>query len=281
MQWVQFLKPVKSTDPQGLREYMSQHKEGTYTILDVRQPGEYEREHIPGAKLIPLPELMDRIKELDPEMPTVVYCAVGGRSRAALQLLSGKGFREIQNLTGGIAAWQGRKAIGPIEEGMVYVRGDETPEDIIVLAYGMEEGLRSFYKAMSSERDEGDLKELFSRLSAIEEKHKQKLFDLFIKYDKSVTNREDFEKKIAAKVMEGGITIEDFIEQSSPALQTAQDVLDMAMMIETQALDLYMRYADRSKDKETGNVLHSIADEEKAHLKSLGHLKDSILSIKD
>ena len=52
---------------------MERHKEGSYTLLDVRQPGEYERERIPGAKLIPLPELTDRLDELDPDKPVLTY----------------------------------------------------------------------------------------------------------------------------------------------------------------------------------------------------------------
>ncbi len=42
-------------------------------ILDVRQPNEYEASHIPGAKLIPLPDLGDRLFELDPQKPTLIY----------------------------------------------------------------------------------------------------------------------------------------------------------------------------------------------------------------
>ncbi len=73
MLWRQFLIPAKSIEPDELRDYISKHREGTYTLLDVRQPGEYEEQHLPGAKLIPLPELTDRLKELDHEKPTVVY----------------------------------------------------------------------------------------------------------------------------------------------------------------------------------------------------------------
>ena len=46
---------------------------GTYTLLDVRQPGEYEKAHIPGSKLIPLPQLLNRMAELDPEKPVIIY----------------------------------------------------------------------------------------------------------------------------------------------------------------------------------------------------------------
>ncbi len=62
MHWKQFLTPAKSIEPDELRDYILKHREGTYTLLDVRKPGEYEDEHILGAKLIPLPELTDRLK---------------------------------------------------------------------------------------------------------------------------------------------------------------------------------------------------------------------------
>ncbi len=42
-------------------------------LVDVRQPSEYESSHIPGSKLIPLPELSGRMDELDPKKPTIVY----------------------------------------------------------------------------------------------------------------------------------------------------------------------------------------------------------------
>ena len=45
-----------------------------------------------------------------------------------------------------------------------------------------------------------------------------------------------------------------------------------AMMLEAQALDLYMRYADKSQDSQAEKMLFKMADEEKAHLKSLGEL---------
>jgi rhodanese-related sulfurtransferase len=73
MRWKQFLVPVRSMDTGEARAYIGEHKEGTFTLLDVRQPGEYEKARIPGAKLIPLPELSNRLAELDREKPTLVY----------------------------------------------------------------------------------------------------------------------------------------------------------------------------------------------------------------
>ncbi|MGD8342095.1 MAG: rhodanese-like domain-containing protein [Desulfobacterales bacterium] len=65
--------PVKSIDNETAKEFMDEHPEGSYTLLDVRQPGEYEAEHIPGAKLIPLPGLKDQLSQLDKQKPVLVY----------------------------------------------------------------------------------------------------------------------------------------------------------------------------------------------------------------
>jgi rhodanese-related sulfurtransferase len=73
MRWKQFMEPVESMDTDEAKEYLANHKEGTFTLLDVRQPREYEKNRIPGAKHIPLPELADRLKELDPEKPIIPY----------------------------------------------------------------------------------------------------------------------------------------------------------------------------------------------------------------
>lgn len=42
-------------------------------LIDVRQPNEYEKHHLPGAQLIPLGELKDRLAEIDPNKPTIIY----------------------------------------------------------------------------------------------------------------------------------------------------------------------------------------------------------------
>ena len=65
--------PQKNMEADEARDFINEHNEGSYTLLDVRQPSEYEGEHIPGAKLLPLPELPNRLGELDPDKPLIVY----------------------------------------------------------------------------------------------------------------------------------------------------------------------------------------------------------------
>ncbi|MEJ2715719.1 MAG: rhodanese-like domain-containing protein [Deltaproteobacteria bacterium] len=69
----QLFEPVKSVSVDEAREFLQEHEEGTFTLLDVRQPKEYDQGHIPGSKLIPLPQLTDSLDQLDPEKPVVAY----------------------------------------------------------------------------------------------------------------------------------------------------------------------------------------------------------------
>ena len=75
------------------------------TIIDVREPAEFEICRIPGAVLIPLSQLPSRIGELDPAQEIVLQCKVGGRSATATAFLKRAGFTRARNLTGGILAW--------------------------------------------------------------------------------------------------------------------------------------------------------------------------------
>jgi molybdopterin/thiamine biosynthesis adenylyltransferase/rhodanese-related sulfurtransferase/molybdopterin converting factor small subunit len=75
-------------------------------IIDVREPHEYEIALIPGSRLIPLGQVLDRVGEIDPGRETVVHCKMGGRSAKAIETLQRAGFTgPLTNLKGGITAW--------------------------------------------------------------------------------------------------------------------------------------------------------------------------------
>ena len=71
------------------------------------------------------------------------------------------------------------------------------------------------------------------------------------------------------------VNTEEFLKQNSRLMETVSDVLSIAMMLETQALDLYLRYSQKVKKEDTKTVLYNIAEEEKAHLATLGRLMES------
>lgn len=76
------------------------------TLLDVREPHEWEVSRIEGATLIPLGELPARLREVDSRRPVVAYCQRGTRSRRAADILRAAGFADVRSLTGGIEGWE-------------------------------------------------------------------------------------------------------------------------------------------------------------------------------
>ncbi|UCG13631.1 MAG: sulfurtransferase [Deltaproteobacteria bacterium] len=263
---------VESMDAETAKTFIQEHEEGTFTLLDVRQPSEYEEAHIPGAKLIPLPELHHSVKGLPPDRPIIVHCAVGGRSRVAAQLLSGLGFKEVYNLKGGIKAWQGLTATGPTELNLDLVRGDETPAEIVALAYDMEDCVQTFYNELHQRAEDPAVKELFAKLASIEEKHKKTLLELSAQLQAPGSGPETARADSGRIVLEGGFDMVEFMARNEPMLDTVPNVIELAMMLETQALDLYLRFAAKSADPKSKDVLFKIAHEEKAHLAALGRL---------
>jgi adenylyltransferase/sulfurtransferase len=75
------------------------------TIVDVREPNEYQINRIPGSVLMPLGDVPKRYDELNPDDEIVVHCKMGGRSAKAASFLRSVGFKQVLNLKGGILDW--------------------------------------------------------------------------------------------------------------------------------------------------------------------------------
>ena len=73
MKWMQFFTPVTSINWEEANRLVAENQPGDVVFLDVRQPREYQKEHLPGAKLLPVGELESRLGELDREKQTVIY----------------------------------------------------------------------------------------------------------------------------------------------------------------------------------------------------------------
>src|SRR5271165_7612730 len=77
-----------------------------FTLLDVREPWEYEKARIDGSRLIPMGEIPARCnQELDPDEHIVVICHHGVRSMNVTAWLRQQGFEKVQSLQGGIDRW--------------------------------------------------------------------------------------------------------------------------------------------------------------------------------
>lgn len=267
MRWKQFLTPVESVTADEAREQIANDPQ--LQILDVRQPGEYRDGHISGATLIPMADVGDRLQELDAEKPVLVYCAIGGRSRIVSQTLAGKGFDKVLNLKGGIKAWNGWTGFGDYEQGLEYFKDLGSLEEVLSTAYGMEAALEEFYGNMAGRVQNDDAADIFKKLADIEVKHKEQIAQRL----EQATGKKTPDSP--PDVPEGGMSTDQYMQRLGVDMENPTDIIEFAMAIEGQALDLYSRAAERAEG-DVATFLKHMAGEEKNHLQRLAKLMDSM-----
>jgi rhodanese-related sulfurtransferase/rubrerythrin len=276
----EYFKPLPVLSPEKVRQFVNEKDQEQYTLLDVRRPAEYEGGHLPGAQLIPVDELPERLGELDPEKPVITYCASGIRSRAAAAFLLNSDFREVYTLEGGIKAWHGLVAHGAPEAGMAYFSTATRAEELIALAWLLEEGSRKFYSSLSTTLTDEEAASMFRGLAVAEEHHKSSLFRLC----QTCSGKESgpgfpdsvFPGGPVGDVMEGGTRVGEALQWAEG--REVRDILELSLSLETNAYDLYLKMLRTVKDSNSIRVFRTLADEEKAHLGRLTGLFDKRLS---
>lgn len=92
----------------GVAALQAELRADTVQLIDVRTPDEWSRGHIEGALHIDWfsDDFKAQVEKLDKNAPVRLYCAAGGRSEEAREMLRGMGFRDVLDLDGGIGAWK-------------------------------------------------------------------------------------------------------------------------------------------------------------------------------
>lgn len=102
---------IPSYDAEELLQLYKQ-KGSSISLIDVREPDEYEAGHIPGARLFPMSQMHHWLEQLDPKKEYVLICRSGNRSYQVARYLRGLGFDKVYNFAGGMLSWK-----GPVEKG--------------------------------------------------------------------------------------------------------------------------------------------------------------------
>lgn len=233
-------------------------------VVDVRQPKEYREGHLPGARLLPVADLDENLDALAKDKPVLVYCAIGGRSKVAAHMLAGRGFEHVLNLSGGFKAWNGWTGFGDSELGLEHFSASMPLEQTLNAAYLMEAALEAFYRDMIGKVADPEAVRLFQTLADVEGKHKSAVA-------RRMENVDVPKEPGDEAVPEGGMPLEEHLRRLGVDLNRAGDIVDFAMAVEAQALDLYSRAAFQAQG-EARSFLETMAAEEKKHLRRLGEL---------
>jgi rubrerythrin len=193
------------------------------------------------------------------------------RSRAAAAVLAREGFKEAYSMEGGIHAWKGLRATGAPEAGMAHFDPGKGPEELIALAWVLEEGSCKFYGEMGKEEEDPEAGALFRELSEDEEKHKSSLFRI---YQRLAGKNSDpgFPRSLLSlepgvDYLEGGIVLKKALEWAQG--KRVGDILEFSLSLEVNAVDLYIKMERRVEGQESKEIFRALSNQERNHLKRL------------
>ena len=265
-------KKIATMNVDQAKEWFIGNKGSEFIILDVRQPEEYRSGHLPGAVFIPLPDLINKVGELDHAKPIIAYCRSGNRSRAAAAFLLSYGFSKVYSMDGGITAWNGQVATGSYNEGLSMLEGRETAEELISLAMALEEGSRIFYVNVEELTLDTEAKNVLKTIAEAEEKHKTQILQAYKLITGENLTDDILNREPLSGIMEGGVRIDEVVSFLKGPDKTLLDILEVSMQLEINSLDLYIKILRNIEDAGAKKVFDILIEEEKNHLSKLGKL---------
>ena len=201
------------------------------------------------------------------------------RSRAAAATLEGAGLEKVYSMEGGIRAWKGLTAKGAPEAGIAYFSAAARAEEMIALAWLLENGSRRFYDVLAHAIEDSDVADLHRQLAGAEERHKATLLDLYkelvgaapdVGFPQSVISVENEDD-----VMEGGMNVTEALQWVKG--KSVTEILELSVALETNSYDLYLNMKRRLKDQPSAEVFRVLSGEEKEHLERLSALLEKKL----
>ena len=104
---------VATVNPRSLWEGL--RDERPPLVIDVREPREFKRRHVPEARLVPLPALLADIGQVPRDRPVVLVCRGGRRSSRAARVLRERGYDNVAAMRGGMLAWEAANLLEAID----------------------------------------------------------------------------------------------------------------------------------------------------------------------
>jgi len=267
------LKPVPGWSAAEAKAFMQDRKPWEYVVLDVREPVEYRDGHVPGAIHIPVGILPNCLEGIDKEMPTIVVCAVGGRSTSAVGMLLKAGCKQVFNLNGGMKAWRGMRTRPMKGMTSAIVGGSPNLEQTVALAWIVEDATREFYKILGAQVAEEYAKWAFKEIEDDEAHHQRTLEELY----RTIffrTPPSGFPYSLLSEwkgtTVEGGQDLNVLV--SRLAGKPVTDAVETAIAAETNALDMHLLMDRKAGDKEARRVFRALAGMELKHIDKLTKL---------
>ncbi len=266
-------KQIIEMSQEEFKKFVKEKKEDSYVLIDVREPEEYEEEHIPGSVLIPLREIETSVLELDPNKDFIFYCLSGKRSMVAAKLVLESGFilGKIFVLKGGILYWQGKALADYPKLEIIDISKD--PVSLLKRAIELEKGTERFYKIFEERFKNKKLSSIAHLLSTFEKSHAKMIYSLLKKMYPDIESFDDLYNSLKGKIIEGGLSVDNVVDKVLKMEgNKCVNLCEMALEIEFMAYDLYKNIAVRESDPELIKIMFFLSEQEKLHVNSVSKM---------
>ncbi len=271
---------IPSITPDEVKTLIDSKPTDEYTLLDVRQPMEYQQGRLPGSILVPLSELHARIGELGRDKTVVVYCRTGSRSASATGMLMSMGFEQVLNMEGGIVRYNGLIASGPPESAAACFSPSMTAIELAATAWIMEAGTIQFIEALCQHILNNHEPALFDRILEAKRAHQSTLVDLVNEIKDPSEDFADFPAGIVElpdeAVMVGCIKVAEAVRWAED--KQLKDLLELMMTLSANAYDFYLRLERTTDQEQEQRVFDMLAKEEHQHLLRLARAYENELA---
>jgi len=270
-----FFTRTESLSADNVRQRIESKTGAEIALVDVREPAEYQVGHLPGAFHVPLSGLLDSLDSMPRDKTVITYCKRGPRSRSAAVMMKDHGFDNIYYMEGGMDAWNGNSARGHYEAGLSILDGKEGTEDLIALAWTMEDSTCSFYRDVKGIMNDSDTANLLESLIRSERKHRTELEKAYTLITGQTLDVDTLRSRDGENIIESGISSNEVIAWIKHNSLRKEEVYELLMQIETNSLDLYMKMLRKIDDLQTRQILDILIEEEKVHLREFAHLLEA------
>lgn len=262
-----------------LETLLAERAEGEFELVDVRQPQEYQAGHIPGATLLPLGEVERNLGQLPPDRDVVFYCAAGRRSALAARLAaeSGRFGGQLFSLAGGFGAWQGLALPDFPRLEAIAPGADADLRGMLLRAMEHEKATMLLYQNIAEAAQGAErtriICSLMQELAGFEEAHARSVYERLAALPPEGAPLLPFAELFAGlggEILEGGRSPGDLRPWIDAALQGGcMELAELALELETAALDLYAALARRVDEPGAREIFLSLAQQEKGHARLL------------
>lgn len=268
-----------SISPDEVKEYIKNKPTDDYCLLDVRQPMEHAQGRLPGSILIPLGELNYRVKELDPNKLTIVYCRSGSRSASATSFLINNGVENALNMTGGIIRYNGLVASGSPESVGGCFAGTLDAAQLAATAWVVEDGTIKFIEGLCHDILNDHEPALFDKILLAKKEHQKSLAEISAEL-KGENVSPDFPQGEIEQpdepFMVSCVKVSDALNWARD--KRMNDLLELMMTLSANSYDFYLKLERTTESIEEKRVYSMLAAEEHNHLERLTEAYETDIS---